>query len=1535
MEEDAAKKNENKFKQWFNRTFKMSLKTLSNDTKSSPTSPTDIEDKEKLISKYIVNPKALSMKALTFHNKHSGLNEAPKFIGLLNAEYHIMPIQNKKITSDHEMLFVFEPILLYCYVQSTAQDVVFIWQKNSTEIQPSDRIDIFSQETATQLRINYPNISDNGDYDCIAMNPEGSCSTHTRIFVELQEQDEMTINPMLPYHTLENNENLNNIQTDSNKDSNKFISTNSLENPYQYQSPFRRISFRRTVCYSRSLSDTKKNDTSKKIEELFEKFNSISECKNVNLSTDKHIGSRRYQRNNGGLKYNSFRYLRNYDINQVNNGKQLVNYNKHNDNSNIEINFQQVLSVEGTINSDYSHSVKSVDNHFLKIPPTHLLYKAENIPLEHGMIKPNTCKRRYQSSGLLTNNGYSEFTDYLQSYYQEHKQEEENINNNNDKRSRLRNRQSYATDTICSIKNNNHWKLLPKSLYNRLGKLSASNLQRTGSSLTSKSSTATNEKSIKEFLFRSNNFYVHQLSATSSSISDMVFQSGFQSPISKSSQVSLNDIDIYPINNIKLVEVHLMNKSNKENKTNSLGNVVQKIVTQYVGASQNCRSSFNQDENYRCESMHTEDNNNLDQIQNLDGDIKHKSNEHNSSTEQIDKIPDCNKDNIEMKCIFSPSIDGNKNALDIQKQRSFNVSDCDEPENQSVIECSKCTYNQVNASIYSVDTPVCKDSKADKIHFSKSSLQHDHKNNVMHDKLNKCLSENSSQFSENLPVEQLPPPEPIKRRPNISSILIDKKLKSSQDDIKTNSLAPSSEKTSTDELPTESCKRKTSEQYQYTEKVRRLTKTRKYLKEQYKSSDRESKLLNREVNNNCNELLITSNDTAQNITSRSNTVTQMAHSGSICNSQRNNNANDYHKDDNIHLNSHELNHIHQNKIYELMRKFQIPSKNACLSPSKQVINRIPRLNNENLTKPDDITDKTFYSTIGVNNMVTNQILNNPCKSCVRSKTSSSSSSSSASSIPPRRLRQISGVGHFPTTALANSYVETNGNHYGNQLEQPVQTSNQCTEYQYTTKHRDNITCAVTNDQAMGITKSIYSVSTVTPATISTNDNINSFKPNLKKYSAYTREEVNEIQCKIIKREAYVHQKKITMGDKTLASTTETSENAFICQKSIHQNVLSMDVTPPKPTEPPKKQSLIANGSMHDHSFVNGANEKGSLTSKQDQNESIEYPLKISTIKNINPIDHYEEIGVLGYGTYGHVIKCLEKKTGNIFAAKKFKILRLKRYKGELMEVAVLRAVGKHPQIAHLHAAYEYNIYCTLITEFVPGGALYNRIEAEGSLDEAITVSIIRQILLGLKHLQDCSIIHRDLKPENLMMVQATGYRLKIIDFGLAVFYQSSQCTPIPAGTLTYIAPETQNCDPQSYTTDLWSVAVIAYEILAGITPFEIPQDGCRDRVLTNQEISLNITHVRYDFDDPGIVDVSNEAKDFIKQILVRDPNKRPSVHQCLNHPWMAMREEDRPLVKRTVSLFRHSTRRKPKGYRIKTQTQKYDPHNSTDQITIR
>ncbi|KAF8561880.1 hypothetical protein P879_03375 [Paragonimus westermani] len=320
-----------------------------------------------------------------------------------------------------------------------------------------------------------------------------------------------------------------------------------------------------------------------------------------------------------------------------------------------------------------------------------------------------------------------------------------------------------------------------------------------------------------------------------------------------------------------------------------------------------------------------------------------------------------------------------------------------------------------------------------------------------------------------------------------------------------------------------------------------------------------------------------------------------------------------------------------------------------------------------------------------------------------------------------------------------------------------------------------------------------------------------------------------------------------------------------------------------------------------------------LATEVDEDEKcvIEYPLKIRTLHNVDPQNHYCTVAKLGRGHFGNVSTCICRKTGQLYASKKFRIVRLTRHNGEIMEVAVLRAVGKHPQIAQMIAAYEYNNFCTIITELVPGGALFERISAEGTLDECIAAKIIRQLLKGLKHLKNCRVLHCDLKPENLMLCKPRGCALKIIDFGLACFYDKSLPPRKPAGTLTYLAPETQNFDQQSYATDLWSVAVIAYEILSGITPFEVPVDGDPERKLSSREISLNITKVTYSLDEDGIADASAEAKDFIKRILVRNPNDRPTVEECLEHTWITMPDMTRPNVSRTLSLYRHSSQRRP------------------------
>ncbi|CAH8461298.1 unnamed protein product [Heterobilharzia americana] len=1588
MEEDAVSRYENKFKQWFSRTFKMNTKSVTKESSTSFTLPRSLKESGPNNS---IDHQELTAKAITFHKKHSGLNEAPKFIGLLKSEYHIKPVQNAvNFPADQEMLFIFEPILLYCYVQPTAQDVVFIWQKDSVEIHPSDRIDILCQDTATQLRISNPNISDNGDYDCIAVNPEGRCSTHTQVLIKISEETEKLEESIIPKGKLKDSDNSFSQKTVSGKLNGCPISVSDHRKPYRlitHYEPLGRISFRRTVCYSKRIMNTNKNDNVIENQDMVLKFNSVSECENIIFLNDKHIGSRRYYGDKKGWKYNSFRYLRSYDMNQTpsciprSEDKELDDIF-----NNEEFNTQKLASIKDFRNSNSLNFTETKNScAILKRDQSGFFSKDEVSPLKHSLKKLNASKRRHQSSTLLSN-GDPESPDCWRYYYQE----QLNPETINITKCRVRKRHSFATDSFRPVTNGNNWKLLPKTSYDRSRKQSTTPIHRAESLSMSKSTTVSDMKSISEFLFCSNILNISQQSATGSSISDVINLSGLQSP--KSAQRSWSDIDLHLLNNGKLVEVRLLNEPNKENQQDAISNAVQEIIMQYTKASRNSSTSIIAKQD--CEYRFIDDEGINHPETTVEIPLKYNKRKNFEEGEENDYL----QNETETVTVLSPSTlceDGKANDFINCKQNKLSVSDCDESENHVILSCSKVTSHSLVAKEKDMDallSPAYQNSLAGSdvykhnIPCSNSSISY------FQDKSNDQSLKNCQENSEFYSTRSITatsseqhPPEPVKRRPHISSILIDKRLGTSSRDKNIN--ASTSLSNILSDLPVdpigqtrvgksskfldEPTKRKASDQQQCNTKMIKLTRSRRYTKKQYKFLEREGKslivdkndnILENDNNNHMNPSIDSEDNFAvSDVTSRSNL--QNLYPRITSNSLTSNHKEYKNEELSMLPNFDELDHSHQKKISELIQRFQT-SKATCISPSKQVIYRIPRLNkqseslrNNEAVGTNEPVDSTFYSTIGVDNMITKQILKNSSKTSVRSKISSSSSSSTSST----RLSSLSQPSLQPTNdispsnqkcllSFAENDLQMDAYHETSQMQSVIQPSEKTNpslcpaKDKQIDKHGD-FECNSTNSQIKGSYESVcYATSTET----NNSDDSKIHNLSVKKYSTYSREEVKRSQCKVIKRESYVNRRKMTperqtstttmMMVMTTTTTTVTSKHSSKNHSPLSQNVSdtngTLDSLNAKTCELIKttlKPSISNILEVEDSHYVKCSSEIISSTCKSlvDENEYIEYPLKISTIKNVNPCDHYEEVGVLGYGTYGHVIKCREIKTGSIFAAKKFKILRLKRHKGELMEVAVLRAIGKHPQIAHLHAAYEHNIYCTIITEYVPGGALYNRIEKEGSLDEAITVSIVRQVLLGLKHLQDCSVIHRDLKPENLMMVQSSGYRLKIIDFGLAMFYSGSLCPPIPAGTLTYIAPETQNCDPQTYTTDLWSVAVIAYEILAGITPFEIPQDGCRDRTLTNHEISLNITHVRYDFDDPGIVDVSNEAKDFIKQILVRDPNKRPSVHQCLKHPWMAMREEDRPPVKRTVSLFRHSTRRKPKGCRIKAgTTQKCDPCDS-------
>ena len=138
-------------------------------------------------------------------------------------------------------------------------------------------------------------------------------------------------------------------------------------------------------------------------------------------------------------------------------------------------------------------------------------------------------------------------------------------------------------------------------------------------------------------------------------------------------------------------------------------------------------------------------------------------------------------------------------------------------------------------------------------------------------------------------------------------------------------------------------------------------------------------------------------------------------------------------------------------------------------------------------------------------------------------------------------------------------------------------------------------------------------------------------------------------------------------------------------------------------------------------------------------------------------------------------------------------------------------------------------------------------------------------------------MHRDLKPENVLLEASKEFdQIKVIDFGTALAYKAQEKQKETIGTPYYIAPEVLKKD-YGKECDIWSLGVMAYIILSGIPPFNGGSDS---------EIMSAIKTGKFDFKAPVWKQISQEAKDFITQLLTYDPKKRPTAAQALAHHWI-------------------------------------------------
>uniref|UniRef100_A0A8C2HVT3 Calcium/calmodulin-dependent protein kinase 1Db n=1 Tax=Cyprinus carpio TaxID=7962 RepID=A0A8C2HVT3_CYPCA len=250
------------------------------------------------------------------------------------------------------------------------------------------------------------------------------------------------------------------------------------------------------------------------------------------------------------------------------------------------------------------------------------------------------------------------------------------------------------------------------------------------------------------------------------------------------------------------------------------------------------------------------------------------------------------------------------------------------------------------------------------------------------------------------------------------------------------------------------------------------------------------------------------------------------------------------------------------------------------------------------------------------------------------------------------------------------------------------------------------------------------------------------------------------------------------------------------------------------------------------------------------------------------------------GAFSEVVLAQEKATREMYAVKCIpkKALRGKE-SGIENEIAVLRKI-KHENIVALEDIYESPTHLYLIMQLVSGGELFDRIVERGFYTEQDASALIKQVLDAVNYLHSLGIVHRDLKPENLLYFNPhEESKIMISDFGLSKMEGvANDIMSTACGTPGYVAPEVLAQKPYSKAVDCWSIGVIAYILLCGYPPFYDENDS---------KLFEQILRAEYEFDSPYWDDISDSAKDFINNLMQKDPEKRLTCEEALRHPWIA------------------------------------------------
>ena len=248
-------------------------------------------------------------------------------------------------------------------------------------------------------------------------------------------------------------------------------------------------------------------------------------------------------------------------------------------------------------------------------------------------------------------------------------------------------------------------------------------------------------------------------------------------------------------------------------------------------------------------------------------------------------------------------------------------------------------------------------------------------------------------------------------------------------------------------------------------------------------------------------------------------------------------------------------------------------------------------------------------------------------------------------------------------------------------------------------------------------------------------------------------------------------------------------------------------------------------------------------------------------------DNYRLVRRIGEGGMGEVWEAVQTSIGRTVAMKFLHAELMKHPTARRRVVGEGRALGKlgHPNVVNIVECFETENTVALALEFIEGGSLADRIEADGAVPWATAVDWMDAILKGLGAIHRAGLIHRDIKPDNILLAvdEDDGHMLpKVTDLGIAHDEEGTRLTRDGSrlGTPEYMAPEQIKGLAVDARCDLYAAGIMLYEMLTGAVPF------------AGTDYDIMDGHMKQ---SPDLARLPSDVPEWLKNALMRSLAKSP------------------------------------------------------------